>query len=144
MTSIGDNAFSNCSDLTSITIPNSVNRIGNYAFYGADKLNEIYSFAILPPTCGSSIFSEDTYIFSEDTYKTANVYVPNTNNALTRYLSAKVWKNFYNIQERDLTDIDTPNITTIHPERNFYNIHGQHTTTLSRGINIINGKKVFR
>ena len=31
--SIGESAFYGCSDVTSITIPNSVTSIGNYAFY---------------------------------------------------------------------------------------------------------------
>ena len=33
VTSIGDGAFSGCSDLTSVTIPNSVTSIGNAAFW---------------------------------------------------------------------------------------------------------------
>jgi len=32
VTSIGNSAFNNCSGLTSVTIPNSVTSIGNYAF----------------------------------------------------------------------------------------------------------------
>ena len=32
VTSIGESAFYNCNDLTSVTIPNSVWSIGNYAF----------------------------------------------------------------------------------------------------------------
>ncbi|MCQ2053311.1 MAG: leucine-rich repeat domain-containing protein [archaeon] len=41
VTTIGDNAFSDCSGLTSITIPNSVTTIGNWAFYSCSGLTSI-------------------------------------------------------------------------------------------------------
>ena len=41
VTSIGDHAFSGCTDLTEITIPEGVTSIGNGAFSGCSKLTEI-------------------------------------------------------------------------------------------------------
>ena len=41
VTSIGNNAFENCSGLTSVTIPNSVTSIGYRAFYGCSGLTSV-------------------------------------------------------------------------------------------------------
>ena len=41
VTGIGMNAFNDCADITSVTIPNSVTCIGDLAFYGCSGLTSV-------------------------------------------------------------------------------------------------------
>ena len=46
-----------CTTLTSVTIPNSVTSIGNYAFYGCSSLTSVTCLAETAPSLGSNVFA---------------------------------------------------------------------------------------
>lgn len=69
VTSIGSGAFSGCTGLTEVTIPNSVTSIGQQAFDGCTGLAEI--------TIGNSVTSIDFYAFNGCTGLT-EITIPNS------------------------------------------------------------------
>jgi hypothetical protein len=107
VTSIGYEAFANCSNLvsvtipditisiedrafagtslTSITIPNSVNVIGNEAFYQCNILTSVTNLNQEPQNIDSDVFY---YV----DLKKATLYVPV--GSVDRYKAAEVWKEF--------------------------------------------------
>ena len=85
VTSIGNSAFSHCSGLTSITIPNSVTSIGDYAFFYCTGLKSVTNYATTPQIISSNVF--------EDVNKTnCKLYVPAASMSL--YKNAAVWQEF--------------------------------------------------
>lgn len=96
VTSIGVRAFMNCSDLTSVTIPNSVTSIGDYAFYYCVSLKAIYMQCEVPIECDPR--------FSETSLKEAVLYVPT--GTMAEYEKVDPWRNFWNIEEMDFTGVD--------------------------------------
>ena len=89
VTSIGEEAFYECSRLTSVTIPNSVTSIGNSAFAYCESLTSIKSLAEVPPTLGTNVFNQVS--------KNIPVYV--RCGTVSAYQSAYGWNTFTNIQE---------------------------------------------
>ena len=67
-TSIGQRAFSNCNNMTSVTIPNSVTSIGDYAFYNCRGLTSV--------TIPNNVTSINAYAF-DDCRGLTSITIPN-------------------------------------------------------------------
>ena len=103
--SIGESAFYNCSSLTSITIPNSVTSIGENAFAGCSKLQDVYCYAVEPPTAYDSSFSQYN----------AFLYIPCENKKA--YMLDEVFGNFKYIECISSDEVKT-NDVVITPSTN--------------------------
>ena len=79
VTSIGKGAFGDCSNLKSITIPESVTSIGEYAFYNCSSLNSI--------TIPNSVTSIGNYAFY-DCDDLTSITIPNSVTSIGNYAFA--------------------------------------------------------
>ena len=70
-----------------------------------------------------------------------NVYVPK--GSLETYQQADVWKNFWELHEKDLTRIETVVADDSKTDNIIYDMQGRRLDAPKAGLNIINGKKVM-
>ena len=87
--SIGWHAFSGCSGLTSVTIPGSVTGIGSDAFSGCTSIMSVKSYIAEPFNV--------TGLFSNETYRQGTLYVPAGTKDL--YIRFDGWREFLKIEE---------------------------------------------
>ena len=64
VTRIGHNAFNGCTSLTSITIPNSITTMGNYVFGGCTSLTQLPTFPVTLTTLSEGTFNGCTGLTS--------------------------------------------------------------------------------
>ena len=88
LTAIGNYAFYYCYSLTSIVLPSSLTTIGNYAFYYCSGIQSITSLAIVPPTIMGNYALN--YCYSKP------LFIPC--GTLEAYQNANYWSYFTNIQ----------------------------------------------
>ena len=132
VTSIGNYAFSKCLGLQSITIPNSVTSIGYLAFAFCPDLKDIYCYAEQVPETDI-----DTFIYSN--YENATLHVPAA--FVDEYSNTMPWRNFDNIVAltncmHKPSGVFSPTATQ-HPTIKNYDLNGRRTSLPQRGIYII-------
>lgn len=130
---IGSCAFENRDDLSTITIPASVKEIEFNAFQNCNNLYNIFNLATEP---------QDIKDGSFPVYNTITVHV--LQGLSNTYMQHKVWggKRFIIID-----DIGNPNSIMSVPTntnlKRIFNLEGQQLINPRKGLNIINGKKVY-
>ena len=148
VTVIGDGAFKNNQYLTQITIPSTINKIGDGAFAGCVNLAVIIihvenpiDIAHVRTRAGSSS------VFEGVDMETCILYVPD--NSVTAYKAADGWKDFKNILP--ISTLGIQGIGLDGQPFEVYNMQGRkvrHEATsldgLPKGVYIINGKKVVK
>ena len=129
VTSIGKNAFYNCTGLTSVTIPNSVTSIGDYAFYKCSGLTTVNFNAENCTTMGSYWYP----IFEGCSNLTA-VNIGESVKTIPDYA-------FYKCT--GLTSVTIPNSVTTIGKGAFENCTGLTEVTISNSVTSI-GEIAFR
>ena len=89
VTAIGNEAFGHCYNLTSVIIPGSMATIGEAAFQGCGTLNSISCYAEEPPAM------ESENAFEGSVYNNATLRVPAGSRG--NYQNTAPWSNFRNI-----------------------------------------------
>lgn len=124
--SIGREVFYGCTNLTTITIPSSVNKIGDKAFAGC-HLKTVISLIGSPPE-----ISKET--FDVSIYKNSILYVPTEKTY--RYRHTRFWSDFIFIEEgipNGLRQVHSDNASI----KSVYQIDGKRTEQQRDGISII-------
>ena len=152
VTAIAPNTFENNTNLTSVTIPSSINSIGESAFAGCSNLKSIIvnwtePLNLSAPAAARGLMTRSGggSIFEGVDKDNCVLYVPD--GSVDAYKAADVWNEFKNIMPISATGISGLVIDGM--PFDVYDLQGrkvrQNVTTLKglpSGIYIVNGKKV--
>ena len=127
VTSIANNAFNGCKEITTIDMPATITSIGERAFAKIDKLTDVTIFADEVPTTDRTAF-ENSYI----DYVTLHVPA----GSVEKYKKTGPWKGF-----KEIVPIEGANPTTVSP---IYSVESQKACYNLNGINITNSHKTAK
>lgn len=145
---IDNSAFRDCYSLESIVLPASLETLGVWVFENTG-LKSLTCNAVTPPDLYYEYPSSLYDYFDEKVYSNCKLYVPAE--SLNLYKTTYPWSDFANIFAIDSADIKTIE-TEGNGDNRIYDITGRNIMInrdkdnlngLSKGIYIINGKKVM-
>lgn len=148
---IGHDAFSGCESLESINLPSSLTKIDEYAFQWCKSLKEITLPAKLQ-FLNEGAFKECSSLTSVTNlattplsiyYRTFTTFgkliVPEGSEEA--YRNMPVWKDFTIVGASEETGIDNITSPFIQHTSPIFTLSGKRLDKVSKGVNIINGKK---
>ena len=155
---IGAGAFTGQTEMSSIIIPANIKAIGGNtfgeryylafrdgAFYKCTGLAAVYSNNNNPFEIHESVFGNAYYNSPEDEryliYKQATLYVPIGSEQ--KYRETEGWKLFTHIVGVDFQSGISTNSVTEDGNAPVYNLHGQRVNKPTKGLFIMNGRKVM-
>ena len=97
VTKVGDEAFYDCDNISSIIVPSGIKSIGTFSF-NCIGLSSLYVYPVSPVDLSSVSF-----VFNEHTTSACNLYVPGGTKSL--YEASVQWQNFAHIVEIKQTGI---------------------------------------
>ena len=102
LTSIGSYAFSACSRLTSITIPDSVTSIGSDAFRYCSKLTQLILFPSTPPTLVSNAIPNNVQsIYVQQSSKATYQAATNWTTFASKIVSDNIYLSFVRFNQKN-------------------------------------------
>ena len=149
VTSIGNGAFENNTNLTDVTIPSTITSIGESAFAGCSNLKSITVNSTTPIAFPSASGTRSgSSVFDGVDKNTCVLYVPE--GCVEVYKAAPVWGEFANILVIGTSSINSVPFDSGKPQ-DIYSLDGRKVKLnvksvdeLPNGLYIINGKKVIK
>ena len=114
-------------EITSLVIPASVSKLGDYSLQNCNNLRSVYVSWNAPISAGCAFEGIDL--------NKCTLYVPQ--GAKQDYWLADVWGDFNNIVEYDATGIDDVTTSSDAKEVSRYSVNGQRLSAPTKGLNIV-------
>ena len=119
--------YLNDKKITSVAIPSTITKLGEYAFQNCRDLTSVYVSWQSPISTGSAFYGVDI--------SKCTLYVPQGTEQ--DYWLAPVWGDFGKIVEFDATGIDKVTTSTDAKELSRYSVNGQRLSAPAKGLNIV-------